>query len=114
MSAAIPERVSVTLPVGRIATATTYSGEDFQPVTVEWRAFTGTVIHAVVVTATARGRQTHQNHTFHTAWDDTPEWVPAQPEWFVEQVARMERVAKYDREQAKRADALSDMTQGLA
>ncbi|WP_346007419.1 hypothetical protein [Janibacter terrae] len=103
----IPQRIEVHLPVGRVATATNYKGETFQPDEVEWQAILDDV--GVLVTAAAVRSKPFACQTFYpSVGGDVPDWFPAAPAWFVAELARMERVAEHDRRTAKREDHLAE------
>lgn len=92
MSNPIPHRIEVHLPVGRLATATAYGGETFQPDEAEWQA-TGLRGGEVLLVATAIRSDPFACQTFYPGVTAVPDWFPAAPEWFVTELARMESVA---------------------
>lgn len=87
--AVVPDAVSVTLPVVRVALATTTRGETFQPDSVKWEAFTHDT--RVIVTVWARRVMQTQSQMIDVApgGEPVPGWVPEPPEWFQAELARM-------------------------
>ena len=103
MSTPVPSSISVTLPVGQVATCTAVSGETFQPDRVCWVADEGHVV------AWAHGR------TGYCAMGiESEPWCPQPPEWFKNEAARMALWAKAADEQDRAEDVKADATMGLA